>query len=165
MKINIKSIAVALPVGLIIIFGFLIINKFATTNNRQSAVEKEIVSTQNNSYKSQTNVGGNVTVEVVPIDLAVGKPTKFSVSFNTHSVSLDFDVAKIALLTDSQGNIYTDTVWLGAPAGGHHRSGTLSFTKPLANKGKVILVLQNIAEISQREFSWKIQQTCLKKKN
>lgn len=105
----------------------------------------------------QTNSENSVSVTVKPLVLTVGQPASLEITFTTHSGSMDFSVEKISFLTDSQGINYDSPVWDGTPPGGHHRNGTLTFKKPLANAGPISLVLQNIAQVPIRKFIWQIQ--------
>ncbi len=111
-------------------------------------------SSQSKAYKTQTNEGDNVTVIVTPQELASGKPATFEIVFDTHSVDLNFDVAGAAELGDSRGNSYGPPTWSGDPPGGHHRKGTLSFPKPMAQASIVTLTLKDIAGIKERLFMW-----------
>jgi hypothetical protein len=94
-----------------------------------------------------------VRVDVVPIDLVLGKPVKFEVRMNTHSVSLDQNIVDISILKDDLGHEYLPVNWDGSPAGGHHRSGVLEFPLLKGNPSSVTLVIQKIANVHPREFS------------
>lgn len=111
-------------------------------------------SSQSSAYQTQTKEGGNVTVIVTPQELATGKPATFQIVFDTHSVNLDFDVAAAAGLRDEQGNTYGPATWKGDPPGGHHREGTLSFFKPMAQTSSATVTLKDIAGIKERIFMW-----------
>lgn len=98
--------------------------------------------------ETKTDSQNLVTVEVTPLSLRTGQPPKFEISFNTHSVELDFSVENLTVLIDSKGTRLERPQWDGSPPGGHHRSGTLTFGQPLTVGGKTTLVIQN------REFIW-----------
>ena len=71
----------------------------------------------------------------------------FELQFNTHVTELDFEVEKIAKLTDDAGTDYGAGRWTGAPPGGHHRSGTLSFDKPIATSAQLVkLTLEGLGD-------------------
>ncbi|HLD24888.1 MAG TPA: hypothetical protein VJB96_03120 [Patescibacteria group bacterium] len=106
-------------------------------------------------YQTQENEAGNVTVSVTPLFLKAGLPASFDVAFETHSVELDFDVEKVATLTDSRGSSYS-AHWDGSPPGGHHRSGTLRFTPDLIAPTTITLTFTNIAG-TPRTFTWEVQ--------
>lgn len=105
------------------------------------------------SPDTKTDSQNSVTVEVKPLSLEIGQKPKFEVSFNTHSVELDFDVEKIATFVDDKNNKYGQPKWVGSPPGGHHRSGELEFDKIiLKNTKEVFLTFKDI-----KRFSWKIK--------
>lgn len=107
-------------------------------------------------YETKTNEVGNVTVSVKPLALVFDQPPQFEITFDTHSVDLNFAVEKIVVLTDGQGTNYGVPVWNGAAPGGHHRSGTLTFTQSLTAGGKITLVIKNVSGVPTREFTWNI---------
>src|SRR3989339_1843460 len=92
--------------------------------------------TENNSetldtiqkWESKIDEQASVTVTVTPSDLSLkSNEWKFDVVLSTHSVELDQDMTKVAILTDDSGKEYSPIRWEGAPAGGHHREGILFF--------------------------------------
>lgn len=106
------------------------------------------------SWETKEQAGGNVTVLVTPITLRPQFPASFDVTFETHSVELDFDIENVVILTDERGSRYTPH-WQGSPPGGHHRKGTLTFPKPMTQASNVTLTLKDIAEVKERTFIWK----------
>ena len=86
----------------------------------------------------------------------LGKPVKFEVRMNTHSVSLDQNIVDISILKDDLGQEYLPVNWNGSPAGGHHRSGVLEFLLLKGNPSSVTLVIQNIANVPERIFKWEM---------
>lgn len=109
------------------------------------------------TFLAQTDTQANVTVVVKPVQLSSSAPAVFTVNFETHSVNLDFDVTKIATLTDDKGNTYKNPTWQGSPAGGHHRNGQLIFDTLSQNITSVTLTFKNVAGISARTFTWNIE--------
>ena len=107
-------------------------------------------------YEHQSSRQNMVSVDVVPIALALGKPVKFEIRMNTHSVSLDQNIVGISILKDDLGQEYLPVNWNGSPASGHHRSGVLEFPLLKGNPGSVTLIIQNIANIPERTFKWRI---------
>lgn len=112
------------------------------------------------SASTQTSEGGQVTVEVTWQGLSAGPV--FTVALNTHSVNLDdYDLMKLAVLRTDQGVEIRPIGW-DAPAGGHHRSGTLTFPakapdgSPLIGPGTrtVELVIREVAGVPERVFRW-----------
>lgn len=105
------------------------------------------------TYEEQFKEEANVTLRVKPLVLEQGKQPKFEVSFDTHSVNLDFDVATSAILTNNFGVALGPAIWQGTPAGGHHRSGMLTFERPLDNSvNQIFLTFKNIAGVPDRIF-------------
>ncbi len=108
------------------------------------------------SFETKEDSGGDVTVSVTPVELSLGFPASFDLTFETHSVDLDFDVEGVATLTDGKNTPFTGH-WDGSPPGGHHRSGTLRFTPELDKSKTLTLTLRDIAGIAERTFTWEVQ--------
>lgn len=104
----------------------------------------------------QENSGGDVAVKVTPLVLKVGEKPQFRLELNTHSVELDFDVAKTASLIVNGDKIDSSSVWEGDAPGGHHRQGMLTFSDLLPKTTSVGLSLNDISGIPKREFTWQI---------
>lgn len=104
----------------------------------------------------QENSGGEVDVKVTPLVLKVGEKPQFRLEFNTHSVELDFDVAKVTSLVTDRGPLSGEASWDGSPPGGHHREGILTFSFPLKSTSSVNLILRDISGIPKREFIWQL---------
>lgn len=88
---------------------YMIENRAALFGERSAPVIQESLSPQSNS-------DGGVTVTVAPESLS-SSPWKFKLVFDTHTGSLDQDVAKIAVLIDDKGNTYRPLAWEGDPPG------------------------------------------------
>ena len=58
------------------------------------------------AYQTQSNNQNRVRVDVRPIQLAPGKPTKFEIRLNTHSGDLSQDLATVCTLKDNSGREY-----------------------------------------------------------
>ncbi len=111
-------------------------------------------STESSAFKTKSNSGGSVDVDVTPTALEIGQPIAFDIAMNTHSVDLSDNMTKITLLRDDAGKEYKPTAWEGGEAGGHHREGTLKFA-PLAGKPKYVeLVIKGLAKVPERVFKW-----------
>lgn len=106
-------------------------------------------------WETKTDDQNSVTVAVTPLDISPqSSEWKFDISMNTHSVELDQDLTKSAVLIDDQGNEYKPIKWDG-PVGGHHREGTLIF-KPITPASKSIeLKITGIANVA-RIFLWQL---------
>ena len=101
-------------------------------------------------YAVQLNEENGVSVEVQPVP---GEPEwAFQISMNTHSGSLETDLARSADLT-LNGITYSALGWEGDPPSGHHINGTLYF-KPLSPARSFTLVLKNVGGVPERKFVW-----------
>lgn len=76
----------------------------------------------------------------------------FDIIVDTHSGSLDYEMAKISYVRDSKGNIIKPESWDGG-IGGHHFEGTLKFPK-FNDKESFELVIQNVADVKERVLKW-----------
>lgn len=103
-------------------------------------------------FAPQTDSQAEVTVEVAPKSLGVGKEVVFEVSLNTHSVALDQDFSKTSKLVDDLGNQYQVFSWSGG-SGGHHLSGDLTFPKISGQAKSVELTISGIGGV-ERVFRW-----------
>lgn len=116
------------------------------------------VATTGWAYDTKESNESGVRVTVTPQVLSSDKPAQFEIRLNTHSVALDQDLTQVAELRDTQGHVYEVKGWDGSPPGGHHRSGTLTFSNLQGSIDGITLVLRDIAGVPQRTFSWKIGQ-------
>ena len=108
----------------------------------------------------QTNEGGQVTIKVTWQGRGAGPV--FAVEMDTHAVDLDgYDLRQLAILRTDQGQEIQPAQW-NAPAGGHHRAGTLTFPATTATGTPVIgpntrtleLIIRNVSGIPERSFRW-----------
>ena len=117
----------------------------ANQANQQTATKQ--------TWETKTEEQADVTVVVTPIDLSLNsKEWIFDVGMNTHSVELDQDMTKIAILVEDQGKEYKPISWEG-PVGGHHREGMLIFNQITPNPKSVELKISNIGDVV-RSFVW-----------
>jgi hypothetical protein len=81
---------------------------------------------------------------------------------NTHSVNLDgYDFGKLAVLRNDAGQEVQPQGW-DAPAGDHHRSGSLTFPprdtsgQPMVGPGTrfLELVIHDVAGVKERVLRW-----------
>ncbi len=125
-----------------LILAFYIIFSLVYTGGNPNSAGK-------NNFKAVASSQNNVEFQVTPLSAS-----EFRIAVNTHSVSLDFDLAGISELYDSFGNAYKPLKWEGSAPGGHHRSGTLKFPQISANSESIRLVINDGAE---REFYWSLR--------
>ena len=105
-------------------------------------------------WESKTDDQLAVTVTVSPLDISLqSKEWKFDIVMSTHSVELDQDMTRATVLVDDSGKEYSPVKWEGAPAGGHHREGVLSFAPVTPYPQHLTLNIKDIGDV-QRSFSW-----------
>ena len=131
-------------------------NKISQTTTENNSPQSNAIAPKKDKFISQENEGESVTVTVKPKILEVGEKPTFEVEFNTHSVELSFAIEKLSFLTDDKGKTFNQPVWNGSPPGGHHRSGTLTFSKILSETKYVELVIKDVAGISERKFRFEL---------
>lgn len=113
----------------------------------------------NNSQKWETKTDNqaNVTVIITPSNLsAEAREWKFDIMIDTHSVELDQDMTKVAMLVDDSDKEYKPLRWEGAPAGGHHREGLLVFNRVTPTPKFVELKISDIGGMV-RSFVWQLK--------
>ncbi len=97
-----------------------------------------------------------VTVEVTPLALSSKDSNwTFDVGLNTHSEELNQDMMNIAVLVDDRGKEYKPISWDGVGPGGHHRRGTLTFSKVTPVPKSIELKISNV-DVPIRTFVWNI---------
>lgn len=151
-------------IPLLIIGGAIIVALFLTyrKNSEQPAVpsvplEPAVQSTENAEYETITDSQGIVAVTVTPIELSAGSSVwKFNVVLDTHSGSLDQDMLLSAVLVDDSDRVYRPTNWDGAPPGGHHREGVLTFMPGVSVPKQIQIKVLNI-EVPERNFTWTVK--------
>ncbi|MBI4330069.1 MAG: hypothetical protein HY673_02165 [Chloroflexi bacterium] len=100
------------------------------------------------------NNEAGIGIEVLPQNLTAGKPLTFRISIDTHSGSLSFNMTKVSVLRDNNGNEYTPQEWQGDPPGGHHVGGVLIFPSPKERPQSLTLILKEIGGVKERTFAW-----------
>lgn len=96
-----------------------------------------------------------VTVKVTP--KWAGSPDgrwEFAIVLDTHSADLSDDLVQSASLSTDDGRTIKPLAWSGAPPGGHHRSGVLSFEVPPPRPNAIELSIMRPGEDSPRTFRW-----------
>ena len=134
-----------------IIFSLVLLPSVFLLSSNQGSKGK-LIETINLPPKADNQAG--IEFEVTPLDFNFGNPVKFEIKIDTHSGSLDFDLAKISILEDDLGNQYLPTEWQGLETGGHHRSGILLFPKIDSSANKLKLIIK---DNFQRGFEWGIK--------
>ena len=148
---NTKIIVIVGIILVIVVIGSFISRKKEIP---QGEVEQKQIQ---NTLSPQTNSEGSVGVEVIPVEISdTSDLWQFKIVLNTHSVELDQDLTKITLLVDDKGNEYQSLSWEGAPPGGHHREGVLTFDSISPQPSSIELVVRDIDGIEERKFSWNL---------
>ncbi len=107
---------------------------------------------------TQKSTERGVTVAVTPKNVASdAKEWEFAVVLDTHSGDLSDDLAKSAVLLDAAGERHRALAWKGAPPGGHHRAGTLTFEPVSPRPQSIELRIQRPGEAAPRTFRWSLQ--------
>lgn len=120
------------------------------------AKENSPASDTQQKWESKIDDQASVTVTVTPSDLSVESGEwKFNVVMDTHSVELDQDMTKVAILIDEQGKEYKALNWEG-PTGSHHREGILTFRKITPAPKSVELKISDIGGVV-RTFKWQFE--------
>src|SRR3989344_1246385 len=99
----------------------------------------------------QTKKAGNVEIIVTPE--ITSEETRFAVSLETHSVELSYLLENITTLTTDKGVVLKPLRWEGSAPGGHHREGTLIFSK-LPGKTKSIDLDMRGIDNQDARFHW-----------
>lgn len=103
---------------------------------------------------TQTSAAQGVTIKATPKPLAAGASAwEFSIVLDTHSVSLDDDLTKTAVLVVN-GKDVAPSAWSGAAPGGHHREGVLKFPAPAEPPAGAELRIRRAGESEPRVFRW-----------
>lgn len=153
-----KNAVPLLVIGGAIIVALLI----GSRNSEQSSganipAEPTAQSTEGAGYESITDSQGIVAVTVTPLELsATASEWKFGIVLDTHSGSLDQDMLASAVLVDNNNTVYRPTNWNGAPPGGHHREGVLTFMPSASAPQRIQLKILNI-EVPERNFAWELK--------
>jgi hypothetical protein len=161
-KFNIKEIKGRAIIGAILI---LLVSFFwiRNSNTQNSFTESEPlpikleVSDEASimSLPIRSNVAGNLSVDIKPIDFSFDNPIQFEISLNTHQGDLDFDLTEKSILFDDKGNKYPPLKWFGG-SGGHHISGELSFPPINKNAKEMRLIIRDVYGVKEREFIWSL---------
>lgn len=88
---------------------------------------------------TRTVEAGEVTVKIEPLRVDANG-AEFKLTFDTHSVPLDLDVARSASLAVAD-TAWDGANWSGDGPGGHHREGTVRFAARGPATGTVALRL------------------------
>lgn len=142
--------------GIIIVLLILIIASVSgcLSGNEPQTETATVVSTSTvdktsdpDSSEEKVNSEAGVTVTAV-----YSGNNAFDVKLDTHSGSLDYDMAELSYIRDSYGNIIKPESWDGG-IGGHHFEGILKFPG-FDDSAGFELVIQDVAEVKERVLKW-----------
>lgn len=155
---QVKKIAIGSSLFLFLITFFLV-NSPERVNVPAAAMISSEVDGQPKTIEiinlpSKTDTRGEVSFEITPLDFNFENPIKFGIRIDTHSGSLNFDMAKVSMLEDEKGNKYQPLFFQGSLPGGHHRSGILVFPKLEVLPKKIKLSIKDIVNLPPRVFEW-----------
>jgi hypothetical protein len=106
---------------------------------------------------TQSSNEQGVTVKVTAKSIGLqGSQWEFAVVLDTHSADLSDDLSQSATLTTDDGRTFKPAGWLGAPPGGHHREGVLTFDVPAPRPGAIELRIDRPGESAPRTFRWQL---------
>lgn len=105
---------------------------------------------------AQRSSQAGVTVKVQP-RAVTPQALEFDVTLDTHTQELKDDLTRSAVLV-ADGKTLAPKGWKGAPAGGHHRKGVLSFEPIAPAPVQMELRIQRAGEGSPRTFRWQLQE-------
>ncbi|MDF1569109.1 MAG: hypothetical protein RQ801_00950 [Spirochaetaceae bacterium] len=94
-----------------------------------------------------------VAVSVTPIPKEAENRLGFHISFETHTVDLNFHVDQIVELSLNGTPTMIPAKWIGPPPGGHHVAGELWFEDVPADINDIQLTLAGVAG-KDRRFQW-----------
>lgn len=140
---------IMLPITLVLFIMLGLVFLTGSNNASSKKIEGTLLKAEGpaNQYDLKAGEMGEVNVEVEPITLS-----RFQISFNTHSVPLDFDAKDVIKLNDNNGKKYTPLSWSGG-TGGHHLSGEIEFSTVDSSAESITLQITGI-ENKELDFTW-----------
>ena len=134
--------------GIIIVLLILIIAAVSGCLSGNEPETATVDKTSNpDSSEEKVNSEAGVTVTAV-----YSGNNAFDVKLDTHSGSLDYDMARLSYIRDSYGNIIKPESWDGG-IGGHHFEGILKFPG-FDDSAGFELVIQDVAGVKERVLKW-----------
>ena len=107
--------------------------------------------------EARTSDADGVQVVVTPKSLdPAANSWDFEVVLDTHTKPLNDDMMRASELI-ADGRPYAPLSWLGDPPGGHHRKGSLSFSRPAELPKVMEIRINGIGGGAARTFRWELQ--------
>jgi len=141
----------------VVLVGLAFVLGLKTNNSEDKAqvvLSNEVVTGSPDKLQEVVKQAGAVEIKVKPSQLEVGKNILFTVTLDTHSVELSYDLAELAYVEDNLGNKYEPESWSGGK-GGHHLSGELTFGKLKSKANGIKLNFEGI-ENEEVFFEWEL---------
>jgi len=108
--------------------------------------------------ETRTDTQGGVEVAVTPsVFGADASAWTFKVVMDTHGGDLDDDMVSATTLVDDTGTVYYPNAWEGAPPGGHHREGEVTFVGVSPRAASFEVTISGVGGVPERVFTWDIQ--------
>lgn len=146
-------------IGIIVVVGLILGGRSDKSDNSIPSPQSQTLP----ALKTITSNEGGVEIAVTPINMSPeSRNWSFEVALNTHSVELTEDMVSVSKLTFDTGETINPLSWEGDLAGGHHRSGILTFdvmtfSKPSPATAKVTLKISRVGGVPEREFQWSLK--------
>ncbi|MDO8726838.1 MAG: hypothetical protein Q7J35_12285 [Candidatus Methanoperedens sp.] len=124
-------------------------------SGKEPQTEKPVTAVPTSSDKtsatdsSETRENSEAGVTIIAVYLG---NNGFDIKLDTHSGSLDYEMAKISYIRDSKANIIKPESWDGG-IGGHHFEGILKFPE-FDDSAGFELVIQDVAGVKERVLKW-----------
>ncbi|CAG0984594.1 hypothetical protein METP3_02280 [Methanosarcinales archaeon] len=133
--------------GIMIVLLILIIAAVSgclSGNEPKTALDK---TSGSDSSEKKVNSEAGITITAI-----YSGNNAFDIKLDTHSGSLDYEMAKLSYIRDSKGNIIKPESWEGG-IGGHHFEGILKFPE-FDDSAGFELVIQDVAGVKERVLKW-----------
>lgn len=148
-------IIITLALILALVMGLQILNKSDESQELPVPAGNESFP-PTSDLEPQTNNDGPVAVTIIPKKPAGAGIWEFEMVLETHSVELNEDLTKAAVLIADSKN-YEPVDWEGDPPGGHHRKGILRFAPISSQPRSITLKIRQIGGIEERNFTWQLK--------
>lgn len=159
IQFKMKNLVIIMVIIIVVIGVFTTIKMNPGTGVEQTAeaatqIDSSGLPKDDSSLKQTASMGAvNVDIELRDLDLS-SEETIFSVTFNTHSVDLDFDFTEIISMSDNLGQAYSASAWTGN-RGWHHVSGDIIFPKISEEVREVVVTITGIEGLTE-SFNWQV---------
>ena len=151
---NNKTLTI-LTLALAFLGGFLIFYQNRPIEQK-TPVANQVSQEAKQNWEPKIDEQASITVTITPIDISPqSKKWKFNIVMDTHSVELDQDLIKTAVLIDDQNKEYKPISWEGS-TGGHHREGVLTFNQITPIPKSIELKISGLGDVI-RSFTWQLK--------